>query len=48
MQPDKYCLLGVEVPEKYHEKIAEVLNVPVIPLTIGGTSLIGVFLQWKQ
>jgi translation initiation factor 6 len=40
---DKYCILGREVPEKLLEKIKEVLNVPIIELTIAGTSLIGVF-----
>jgi translation initiation factor 6 len=40
---EKYCLLGRDVPEKLHEKISEVLDVPIIPWTIAGTSLIGVF-----
>lgn len=42
---DKYCLLGREVPEKFYSKIEEVLNVKVIPMTIAGTSLLGVFLN---
>lgn len=42
---DKYCLIGGEVPEKFYSKIGEVLGVKVIPLTIAGTSLLGVFLN---
>jgi translation initiation factor 6 len=42
---DKYCLLGREVPEKLYPKIEEVLGVKLIPLTIAGTSLLGVFLS---
>jgi len=42
---DKYCLIGREVPEKLHKQIAEALNVKLIPMTIAGTSLLGVFLN---
>ncbi|MEM4637844.1 MAG: translation initiation factor IF-6 [Candidatus Woesearchaeota archaeon] len=42
---DKYCLIGREVPEKLYKKIEEILDVKVIPITIAGTSLIGVFLN---
>jgi len=42
---DKYCLLGREVPESLHMKINEILGVKLIPLTIAGTSLLGVFLS---
>lgn len=43
---DKYCIIGREVPEKLYQKIQEVLNVKkIIPMTIAGTSLIGVFLN---
>jgi translation initiation factor 6 len=42
---DKYCLIGREVPEKLHKQMAEVLNVKLIPMTIAGTSLLGVFLN---
>jgi translation initiation factor 6 len=42
---DKYCLIGREVPEKYHKRISEILNVPVFTLSIAGTSLLGVFLS---
>lgn len=42
---DKYCLIGSEVPEKLYKKIEEILDVKVIPITIAGTSLIGVFVN---
>jgi translation initiation factor 6 len=42
---DKYCLIGREVPEKLHKEISEALNVKLIPMTIAGTSLLGVFLN---
>lgn len=42
---DKYCLIGREVPETLHKKIAEVLSVKTISMTIAGTSLLGVFLN---
>lgn len=42
---DKYCLLGREIPEKFYKKIEEVLDVKIIPATIAGTSLLGVFLN---
>lgn len=45
---DKYCLIGREVPEKFYDRISKVLDVPVIPMTIAGTSLIGVFLNGNK
>ncbi|MCG2720009.1 MAG: hypothetical protein L6266_04755, partial [Nanoarchaeota archaeon] len=42
---NKYCLLGRDVPEKLLSKIEEVLNVPIIQLTVAGTSLLGIFLS---
>ncbi|GIU69663.1 MAG: translation initiation factor 6 [Candidatus Woesearchaeota archaeon] len=42
---DKYCLIGTEVPDKIYKKIEEILAVKVIPITIAGTSLIGVFVN---
>jgi translation initiation factor 6 len=41
----KYCLIGRDVPEKDIPQIEEVLNVKTIPMTIAGTSLLGVFLS---
>ncbi len=40
-----YCLVGIEVPEEQAKIFEEVLKVPVHRLTIGGTSLLGVFLN---
>ncbi len=45
---DKYCLLGREVPEKEAQAIAKILDVPIIPLTIAGTSLLGIFLTGNK
>ncbi|MFA5797479.1 MAG: translation initiation factor IF-6 [Candidatus Woesearchaeota archaeon] len=45
---DKYCLLGREVPEKVAKHIGEILQVPIIQLTIGGTSLLGIFLSGNK
>ncbi len=42
---DKYCLIGTEVPEKLLPEIEEVLDVPIIKISIAGTSLLGVFLN---
>ena len=42
---DKYCLVGRDIPEKLIPKIEEVLDVKVIPMTIAGTSLLGIFLS---
>ncbi|HIH32512.1 TPA: translation initiation factor IF-6 [Candidatus Woesearchaeota archaeon] len=41
----KYCLIGREVPEKFYKSISEALDVKVIPMTIAGTSLLGVLLN---
>lgn len=40
---DKYCLLGREIPTHIAQQIGKTLEVPVIQLSIAGTSLIGVF-----
>ncbi|MFC1730886.1 translation initiation factor IF-6 [candidate division KSB1 bacterium] len=40
---DKFCLLGVEVPNKQAKQIEKVLKVPVHQITLAGTSLIGAF-----
>ncbi len=45
---DKYCLVGTEVPENLHSEIEEVLGVPIIQLSIAGTSLLGVFLSGNK
>lgn len=42
---DEHCLIGQDVSEKVQKQIEKVLKVPVHPLSIGGTSLIGVFLN---
>jgi len=45
---DKYCLIGREVPEKEAKEIAEILDVPIIQMTIAGTSLLGIFLAGNR
>ncbi|MDD3176000.1 MAG: translation initiation factor IF-6 [Candidatus Nanoarchaeia archaeon] len=40
---DKVVLVGNEVPESLDKTITEVLHVPIIRMSIAGTSLIGVF-----
>ncbi len=40
---DTYCLVGKEVPSRVRSLIKDVLKVPVHPITLAGTSLIGVF-----
>jgi len=40
---DHFCLLGEEVPETTAKQIGQVLGVPVHPISLCGTSLIGVF-----
>ena len=40
---DSFALVGMEVYEKYSEELKELFKVPVIKMTIAGTSLIGVF-----
>jgi translation initiation factor 6 len=45
---DKYCLVGSDIPEKLFKDIEEVLDVPLIPMSIAGTSLLGVFLSGNK
>jgi len=45
---DKYCLFGNDVPEKLLKEIEEVLDVPLIPMSVAGTSLLGVFLSGNK
>jgi len=45
---DKYCLLGRDVPEKLFKEIEEVLDVPIIVMSIAGTSLLGIFLSGNK
>lgn len=45
---DKYCLVGTEVPENMLKDIEEVLDVPLIRMSIAGTSLLGVFLNGNK
>ncbi|HLD19277.1 MAG TPA: translation initiation factor IF-6 [Candidatus Nanoarchaeia archaeon] len=40
---DAYCLLGREVPSHIAEQIGKTLEVPVLQMSIAGTSMIGVF-----
>src|SRR3989338_404501 len=40
---DEYCLLGLDVPEKYARHIEGALHVPVHRMNVCGTSLLGVF-----
>ncbi|MCD6402708.1 MAG: translation initiation factor IF-6 [Candidatus Aenigmarchaeota archaeon] len=40
---DEVCLLGSTLFKKYGERIEAVLKVPVKPLSVGGTSLVGLF-----
>jgi len=45
---DKFCLLGRDAPEKLHAKISEVLDVPIIMMSIAGTSLVGIFVNGNK
>ncbi|MEK6968323.1 MAG: translation initiation factor IF-6 [Nanoarchaeota archaeon] len=45
---DKFCLLGKEIPSHIAEQIGKVLEVPVIRLSIAGTSMIGVFVTGNE
>lgn len=40
---NRYCLLGLDVPEKLAEKIGQTLKVPMHRTNLCGTSLLGVF-----
>ncbi|NOZ81415.1 MAG: translation initiation factor IF-6 [DPANN group archaeon] len=42
---DEYCLIGQDVSARDRRQIEKVLKVPTYPMTIGGTSLIGVFVN---
>jgi len=41
---DKYCIVGSDVPDNLSVKIGDTLQVPVIRMTVGHSSLVGVFL----
>lgn len=45
---DKVLLLGQDVPEEYDKKLKEIFQVPIIRLTIAGTSLISVFVTGTE
>ena len=45
---NKFVLIGMELSSKELKELKEVFNVPVHSLTIGGTSLLGVFLTGNE
>ncbi len=42
---NKFCLIGMEIPDKHVKKIEEALSVPVHRITIAGTSMVGAFVN---
>ncbi len=41
---NKFCLIGKGINKKYYKQIEQTLNVPVIPISVIGTDLTGIFI----